>query len=167
LVAPHYRPAVNEGNGPTVSAQSQAGCGRRESITDVRPDVREANLSGAHLSEPNLRGPSGKPNSRRTAMGRTLGSARRSPTGRTLGSGKRTSKGRICDIIDTHYFFQGDVDPRSLHEPVPGPPRHAAIACRIRWPRLPSRPRVQPCEYHNAASSESQRATGSCNAATG
>jgi hypothetical protein len=40
--------------------------------------------------------------------------------------------------------------------------RHAAIACRLgrRQPRLPSKRRIQPCEYHEPASSESQRATG-------
>ena len=35
---------------------AQAGCGRLERVADVR----EANLSGAHLSEPNLSGASGK-----------------------------------------------------------------------------------------------------------
>ena len=75
---------------------AQAGCGRLERVADVR----EANLSGAHLSE--------GAHLRRSDLGRSDFDLRgRASTGRILGTSaertatRRISGRRIHDIIDT------------------------------------------------------------------
>ena len=80
---------------------AQAGCGRLERVADVR----EANLSGAHLSEPE---PHRGAHLRRSDLGRSDFDLRgRASTGRILGTSaertatRRISGRRIHDIIDT------------------------------------------------------------------